>query len=305
MSDGLEWQTRPRDRRRRLHRQPPRRAPRGGRRQRARVSCTTTRSAFRLARHLARCATRWRSWPATSRDRDSVLRATREASRSSSTSPRSSPSRTRTWRPTPTCGPTSAGTLNVLQAARQQRRGTRRPHVDQRGVRHRPHRRRSTRRIRCRASRPTRRARSAPTRWPRPSTCSFGVPVVTLRPFNTYGPRQSARAVIPTIITQCLSGGSVKLGNLTPTRDLNFVRDTVAGFLLAGERDEAVGRTINLGTGREISIGDLAADHRPAVRRGAGRRDRGAARAGRGQRGRAPASPTPRWRATCSAGAPT
>lgn len=87
---------------------------------------------------------------------------------------------------------------------------------------------------------------------------SFGVPVVTVRPFNTYGPRQSARAVIPTIITQALAGGPVKLGNLHPTRDLNFVGNTVEGFLAAAQSDQAVGTTINLGSGTEISIGDLA-----------------------------------------------
>ncbi|MGC2855158.1 GDP-mannose 4,6-dehydratase [Novispirillum sp. DQ9] len=88
---------------------------------------------------------------------------------------------------------------------------------------------------------------------------SFELPVVTVRPFNTYGPRQSARAVIPTIITQCLTGQEVKLGNLHPTRDLNYVGDTVAGFIKAAEAPAAIGRTVNLGTGREISIGDLAA----------------------------------------------
>ena len=88
---------------------------------------------------------------------------------------------------------------------------------------------------------------------------SFGVPVVTVRPFNTYGPRQSARAVIPTIITQALNGSRIRLGNLDPTRDLNFVADTVAGFIKAAESPKAVGETINLGTGREISIRDLAA----------------------------------------------
>lgn len=87
---------------------------------------------------------------------------------------------------------------------------------------------------------------------------SFGLPVTTVRPFNTFGPRQSARAVIPTIITQCLSGGIVKIGNATPTRDLNFVSNTVEGFLLAALSEQATGRTINLGSGREISIGDLA-----------------------------------------------
>lgn len=87
---------------------------------------------------------------------------------------------------------------------------------------------------------------------------SFDVPLVTVRPFNTFGPRQSARAVIPTIITQVLSGQTVRLGNLTPTRDLNFVSNTVDGYIAAAESDRAVGQTINLGSGREISIGDLA-----------------------------------------------
>lgn len=86
---------------------------------------------------------------------------------------------------------------------------------------------------------------------------SFGLPVVTVRPFNTFGPRQSARAVIPTIITQCLTSHEVRLGSLTPTRDLNYVSDTVEGFLLAALRPEVEGRTINLGSGREISIGEL------------------------------------------------
>lgn len=87
---------------------------------------------------------------------------------------------------------------------------------------------------------------------------SFGLPVVTLRPFNTFGPRQSARAVIPTIITQLLTDQPVKLGNLHPTRDLNYVANTVEGYLLAATAPAAVGRTINLGSGREISVGDLA-----------------------------------------------
>ena len=88
---------------------------------------------------------------------------------------------------------------------------------------------------------------------------SFGLPAVTIRPFNTFGPRQSARAIIPTVITQCLSGGKVLLGNLAPTRDLNFVSNTVDGFLAAGVAPGVEGRTINLGSGREISILDLVA----------------------------------------------
>lgn len=87
---------------------------------------------------------------------------------------------------------------------------------------------------------------------------SFDLPVVTVRPFNTFGPRQSARAVIPTILTQLLAGETVRLGSLTPTRDLNFVSNTVDGFILAASTTAAIGRTVNLGSGEEISIGDLA-----------------------------------------------
>jgi NAD dependent epimerase/dehydratase len=88
---------------------------------------------------------------------------------------------------------------------------------------------------------------------------SFETPVVVVRPFNTYGPRQSARAVVPTIITQLLAGATrVELGSLSPTRDLNFVADTVEGFIRAAESDKIEGEVINIGSGREISIGDLA-----------------------------------------------
>lgn len=87
---------------------------------------------------------------------------------------------------------------------------------------------------------------------------SFELPVTIVRPFNTYGPRQSARAVIPTIITQLLDGSEkIRLGALTPTRDFNYVEDTVSGFLAAALAEKAVGRVINIGSGREISIGDL------------------------------------------------
>jgi len=79
-----------------------------------------------------------------------------------------------------------------------------------------------------------------------------------VRPFNTYGPRQSPRAVIPTIVGQLLSSGTVALGNLTPTRDLCYVEDTVAGFIAAGQSDAALGQTVNLGHGKDISIGNLA-----------------------------------------------
>lgn len=87
---------------------------------------------------------------------------------------------------------------------------------------------------------------------------SFDLPVVTVRPFNTYGPRQSAGAIIPTIITQALRSGEVRLGALEPTRDLTFVTDTVVGMVAAADAPDVVGETINIGTGDHISIGDLA-----------------------------------------------
>jgi dTDP-glucose 4,6-dehydratase len=86
---------------------------------------------------------------------------------------------------------------------------------------------------------------------------SFNLPVVTIRPFNTYGPRQSARAVIPTIITQVLAGGKIHLGNLDTRRDFTYVSDTVDGFIKAGETPGVEGETFNLGTGTEISIRNL------------------------------------------------
>jgi len=87
---------------------------------------------------------------------------------------------------------------------------------------------------------------------------SFNVPVGILRPFNTYGPRQSARAVIPTIISQLANKSKVKLGSLSPTRDFSFVQDTPNGFLAAAQSDAIVGQTINLGSGFEISIKETA-----------------------------------------------
>lgn len=88
---------------------------------------------------------------------------------------------------------------------------------------------------------------------------SFNLPVSIVRPFNTYGPRQSARAVIPTIISQLLAGKEeIKLGSLTPTRDFNYVKDTAAGFIAIAESDKTIGQEINIATQQEISIGDLA-----------------------------------------------
>jgi dTDP-glucose 4,6-dehydratase len=87
---------------------------------------------------------------------------------------------------------------------------------------------------------------------------SFGLPVAIVRPFNTYGPRQSARAIIPSLISQALKGEVIKVGTTTTTRDFTFVLDTVQGFLNVAESVDSVGQAINLGSGREISIDDLA-----------------------------------------------
>lgn len=86
---------------------------------------------------------------------------------------------------------------------------------------------------------------------------AFDLPVTIARPFNTYGPRQSARAVIPTIITQIAAGKKqIKLGDVSPTRDFNFVKDTCAGFIALAESDETIGKTVNIGSNFEISVGD-------------------------------------------------
>lgn len=86
---------------------------------------------------------------------------------------------------------------------------------------------------------------------------AFDLPVTTIRPFNTYGPRQSARAIIPSIISQALSGDVVKIGSSDPVRDLTFIEDTIRGFIVVGESDKAIGKTINIGSGEGIAIGDL------------------------------------------------
>lgn len=86
---------------------------------------------------------------------------------------------------------------------------------------------------------------------------SFGTPVVTVRPFNTYGPRQSMRAVIPTIIAQALAGDRLKLGSLTPVRDFLYVRDTARGFIAAATADNVLGEVLNLGTGTGVTVGDV------------------------------------------------
>jgi NAD dependent epimerase/dehydratase len=87
---------------------------------------------------------------------------------------------------------------------------------------------------------------------------SFQLPVTTIRPFNTYGPRQSSRAIIPTIISQALTQDKIKLGSLTPVRDLNYVQDTVNGFITASETPATIGHTYNLAQGMGITVGELA-----------------------------------------------
>jgi nucleoside-diphosphate-sugar epimerase len=97
-------------------------------------------------------------------------------------------------------------------------------------------------------------------------TCSFGVPAITIRPFNTFGPRQSSRAVIAAIILQALTTGRIRIGNSAPRRDFTFVDDTVAGFVAAAEAgDGTIGAEINLGTGRAVSIGEVAELVRAAI----------------------------------------
>jgi NAD dependent epimerase/dehydratase len=86
---------------------------------------------------------------------------------------------------------------------------------------------------------------------------AFGLPVSILRPFNTFGPRQSARAIIPTIISQALTRPKIKLGSLDPRRDLTYVKDTAAGFLAIAESDATVGRVVNIGRGDDLTIGEL------------------------------------------------
>ena len=88
--------------------------------------------------------------------------------------------------------------------------------------------------------------------------CSFDVPAIVVRPFNTYGPRQSGRAVIPTIVSQALLDQHIRLGNLRASRDFTYVSDTVDGFMMAAQANVAPGKVYNLGTGQEISIGELA-----------------------------------------------
>lgn len=89
--------------------------------------------------------------------------------------------------------------------------------------------------------------------------CAFGLPVTIVRPFNTYGPRQSGRAVIPTVITQALTGDTIRIGNIAPVRDFVFVEDTAAGFIALSESDGCLGKVTNLATGAGVTVGDVIA----------------------------------------------
>ena len=152
---------------------------------------------------------------------------------------------------TPTCAPTSRARSTCSRRRRDVGRRAGRAHLHQRGLRHGAATCRSTRSTRCRAQSPYSASKIGADKMAEAFHRSFGLPVVTVRPFNTYGPRQSARAVIPTIITQCLHGARrIRLGNLRPTRDLNYVANTVDGFLWPRRRRTTPsGETINLGVG--------------------------------------------------------
>ena len=149
-----------------------------------------------------------------------------------------------------------SGTLNVLVAA--QPKGIRVIHTSTSEVYGTPHSVPITESHPLQGQSPYAATKIAADKLAESFYCSFDLPVTVLRPFNTYGPRQSARAVLPTILTQLIAGKTeIRLGALWPRRDLTFVDDTVEGFIKAAISDEAIGRTVHLGTGRDISIGDL------------------------------------------------
>lgn len=150
------------------------------------------------------------------------------------------------------------GTLNVLMAARRHG-GLRVIHTSTSEVYGTPETVPITESHPLRAQSPYAASKIAADKLAESFYHAYGLPVTVLRPFNTYGPRQSARAVLPTILTQLLSDRhEIHLGALWPRRDLTFMLDTVAGFISAAEIDEAIGRTVQLGTGQDISVGDLA-----------------------------------------------
>jgi len=148
------------------------------------------------------------------------------------------------------------GTLNVLMAAKSQ--GSRVIHTSTSEVYGTPHSVPIAESHALQAQSPYAASKIAADKLAESFYCSFDLPVTVLRPFNTFGPRQSARAVLPTILMQLLAGKTeIHLGALWPRRDLTFVNDTVDGFIKAALSERAVGRTVQLGTGRDISIGDL------------------------------------------------
>jgi NAD dependent epimerase/dehydratase len=149
------------------------------------------------------------------------------------------------------------GTLNVLEAARRQE-NARLVHTSTSEVYGTPDTLPITERHPLKAQSPYSATKIAADKLCEAYVATYGMPVVVLRPFNTYGPRQSARAVIPTILAQLLSGRrKVRLGNLAPRRDLTYVSDTVRGFLAAGMCPGVEGQTIQLGTGRSTSIAEI------------------------------------------------
>lgn len=149
------------------------------------------------------------------------------------------------------------GTLNVLQACR--RHGARLVHTSTSEVYGTPDTVPITEEHPLRAQSPYAATKVGADQLVLSFHRSFGMPAVVLRPFNTYGPRQSTRAVLPQILVQLLAGRpEVRLGATTPRRDLTFVTDTVDGFVRAAESDAALGQVVQLGTGRDVSIGELA-----------------------------------------------
>lgn len=149
------------------------------------------------------------------------------------------------------------GTLNVLQACR--RHGARLVHTSTSEVYGTPDTVPITEEHPLRAQSPYAATKVGADQLVLSFHRSFGMPAVVLRPFNTYGPRQSTRAVLPQILVQLLAGRpELRLGATTPRRDLTFVADTVDGFVRAAESDAALGRVVQLGTGRDVSIGELA-----------------------------------------------
>lgn len=149
------------------------------------------------------------------------------------------------------------GTLNVLEAARKTR-PRRVVHASSSEVYGTAQQIPMTERHPLRGQSPYSASKIAADKLVESFSRCFDVPMVILRPFNTYGPRQSLRAVVPTIIVQALADEQMCLGSLHPRRDFTFVQDTVQAFLRAGESPEAVGQEIHLGTGQDVSIGELA-----------------------------------------------